>query len=204
MRRAFNYAFDFEEMNKQLFFGQYKRIDELFRGHRARLLPGLPQGQELEILETVRDKVPPEVFTTPYTNPVGGNPEKRARQSARGDAAAEGGRLRGPQPEAGQRQDRRAVHASRFLARRSEHASASSCSTSRRSSGSASPSRVRTVDDAQYENRLRNWDFDIIIAVWAGVAVARQRAARLSGARRRPTSRARATTSASRIRRSTR
>ena len=33
------------------------------------------QGQELEILETVRGKVPPEVFTTPYSNPVGGNPE---------------------------------------------------------------------------------------------------------------------------------
>src|SRR6202051_574585 len=26
VRRAFNYAFDFEEMNKQLFFGQYTRI----------------------------------------------------------------------------------------------------------------------------------------------------------------------------------
>ena len=38
VRLAFNYAFDFEEMNKQLFFGQYKRIDELFRRHRARLL----------------------------------------------------------------------------------------------------------------------------------------------------------------------
>ena len=36
---------------------------------------GLPGGRELELLETVRDKVPPEVFTTPYTNPVGGNPE---------------------------------------------------------------------------------------------------------------------------------
>ena len=27
------------------------------------------------MLETVRDKVPPEVFTKPYTNPVNGNPE---------------------------------------------------------------------------------------------------------------------------------
>jgi microcin C transport system substrate-binding protein len=25
---------------------------------------------------------------------------------------------------------------------------------------------VRTVDEAQYENRLRNWDFDIITASW--------------------------------------
>ena len=70
-----NYAFDFEEMNKQLFFGQYKRIDELLR--RAPSLPrsGLPEGKELEILETVRDKVPAEVFTKPYKNPVGGTPE---------------------------------------------------------------------------------------------------------------------------------
>ena len=27
--------FDFEEMNKQMFFGQYKRIEQLFRGHGA-------------------------------------------------------------------------------------------------------------------------------------------------------------------------
>ena len=34
-----------------------------------------PRGRELEILETVRAEVPAEVFTTPYSNPVGGNPE---------------------------------------------------------------------------------------------------------------------------------
>ena len=26
VRLAFNYAFDFEEMNKKIFFGQYKRV----------------------------------------------------------------------------------------------------------------------------------------------------------------------------------
>ena len=45
------------------------------RRTNRRLRPDLPQGKELEILETVRDKVPPEVFTTPYTNPVGGSAE---------------------------------------------------------------------------------------------------------------------------------
>ena len=74
VRRAFNFAFDFEEMNKQIFFGQYKRIDSYFEGTEL-ASTGLPEGAELEILETVRDKVPPEVFTTPYTNPVGGSPE---------------------------------------------------------------------------------------------------------------------------------
>ncbi len=32
VRRALNYAFDFEEMNKQIFFGQYKRISSYFDG----------------------------------------------------------------------------------------------------------------------------------------------------------------------------
>ncbi len=35
----------------------------------------MPQGRELEILETVRGQVPGEVFTTEYKNPVGGSPE---------------------------------------------------------------------------------------------------------------------------------
>ena len=75
MRRALNYAFDFEEMNKQIFYGQYKRISSYFDGIDELMATGLPQGKELEILETVRAEVPPEVFTTAYTNPVGGSPE---------------------------------------------------------------------------------------------------------------------------------
>ena len=38
-------------------------------------VPELPQGEELKILEGLRDNVPPEVFTTPYANPVAGTPE---------------------------------------------------------------------------------------------------------------------------------
>ena len=53
VRRAFNYAFDFEEMNKQLFFGQYSRIASYFEGTEL-ASRGLPEGEELAILETVR------------------------------------------------------------------------------------------------------------------------------------------------------
>src|SRR6185437_9262268 len=85
LRHAFNYAYDFEEMNKQLFYGQYKRINSYFEGTEL-ASSGLPAGQELAILEAVRDKVPAEVFTSPYVNPVGGNPEAvraNLRESAR-------------------------------------------------------------------------------------------------------------------------
>ena len=75
VRLAFNYAFDFEEMNKQIFFGQYKRIASYFQGTEL-AASGMPEGRELEILEKVRDQVPPEVFTTPYSNPIAGDPQK--------------------------------------------------------------------------------------------------------------------------------
>src|SRR4029078_3845739 len=79
VRQAFNFAFDLEEMNKQFFFGQYQRIDSYFEGTEL-ASSGLPEGKELEILEAVRekvspDKLPPEVFTKPFKNPVGGSPE---------------------------------------------------------------------------------------------------------------------------------
>src|SRR5260370_42508171 len=61
-------------MNKQIFFGKCTGINSYFDGTEL-ASSGLPQGQELEILEQVRDKVPPEGFTTVYTNPVGGSPE---------------------------------------------------------------------------------------------------------------------------------
>src|SRR5436190_15858642 len=75
LRRAFNLAFDFEEMNRQLSTGEYHRDSSYFDGIPEFMATGLPEGQELQLLETVRDKVPPEVFTTPYKDPVGGNPE---------------------------------------------------------------------------------------------------------------------------------
>src|SRR6267154_430717 len=45
VRLAMNYAFDFEEMNKQIFFGQYKRISSYFEGTEL-ASGGLPQGKE--------------------------------------------------------------------------------------------------------------------------------------------------------------
>jgi microcin C transport system substrate-binding protein len=76
LRLALTYALDFEEMNKTLFFGQYKRINSYFSGTEL-ASSGLPSGKELEILETVHDKVPPEVFTTPYQTPSTGSEDTR-------------------------------------------------------------------------------------------------------------------------------
>ena len=75
VRRAFNFAFDFEEMNKQLFFGQYHRVDSYFEGTELGIERTAARARSSKSSRRSRDKVPPEVFTTPYTNPVNGNPE---------------------------------------------------------------------------------------------------------------------------------
>lgn len=75
VRKALNYAFDFEELNRTIFFQQYARIDSFFFGSEL-ASSGLPEGRELEILNEVKSEVPPEVFTEPYKNPVGGDPKK--------------------------------------------------------------------------------------------------------------------------------
>jgi microcin C transport system substrate-binding protein len=163
VRRAFNFAFDFEEMNKQVFFGQYKRISSYFEGTEL-ASSGLPEGKELEILETVRDKVPADLFTKPYTNPVGGNPQT-VRDNFRQALALF--------HEAGYEiKDTKLVDAKtgvqftvEFLVDDPQ---------TERFVLFYKPSlerlgmtvNVRVVDSAQYENRLRQWDFDIIVASW--------------------------------------
>ncbi|VAW16489.1 Prephenate dehydratase-associated ABC transporter, substrate-binding protein [hydrothermal vent metagenome] len=75
VRRAFDYAFDFEWMNENVFFNQYQRITSYFENTEL-ASRGLPEGRELEILNEVRDSVPPELFTTPYETPVNGDRRK--------------------------------------------------------------------------------------------------------------------------------
>ncbi|MDO9417872.1 MAG: extracellular solute-binding protein [Pararhizobium sp.] len=81
VRRAINYAFDFEELRRTIFYNQYERVNSFFFGSEL-ASSGLPEGRELEILNAIKDKVPPQVFTTPYSNPVGGS-EKNLRDNLR-------------------------------------------------------------------------------------------------------------------------
>jgi microcin C transport system substrate-binding protein len=69
VRLALNYAYDFEWANTNLFYGQYTRSKSYFNGSEL-AATGLPSPQELAVLNELRDSIPPEVFTTEYSNPV--------------------------------------------------------------------------------------------------------------------------------------
>ena len=163
VRLAFNYAFDFEEMNKQIFFGQYKRIASYFEGTDL-AATGLPTGRELKLLDTVRDKVPPEVFKRAYSNPINGNPgEVRTNLREAIRLLKEAGYEVRNQQLVNSKTDE--LFTIEFLA---------NAPSFERIFLFYKPSldrlgitvSVRTVDMAQYENRLRSWDFDIMTFAW--------------------------------------
>jgi microcin C transport system substrate-binding protein len=69
VRQAFNYAFDFEDLNRTVLFGQYTRVASYFDNSEL-AAKGLPEGRELEILKPFEQDLPPEVFTTEWKNPT--------------------------------------------------------------------------------------------------------------------------------------
>ncbi len=68
VRRAFALSFNFEALNKSIFYGQYVRSQSYF-GNSELAATGLPQGRELEILTELKADVPPEVFTAEWKSP---------------------------------------------------------------------------------------------------------------------------------------
>lgn len=72
VRRALGLALDFEWMNRQLFYSQYKRIYSFFNNSDMAAI-GLPSQDELKLLQPLRAQLDPAVFSPaplpPSTNP---------------------------------------------------------------------------------------------------------------------------------------
>ncbi|MBC8050883.1 MAG: ABC transporter substrate-binding protein [Chitinophagales bacterium] len=84
VREALNYAFDFEWSNRQLFYGLYTRTHSYFENSDLKA-DGPPPPEELALLEPYRDKLPPQVFADAYKPPVtdgsGANRDNRRKAS---------------------------------------------------------------------------------------------------------------------------
>ncbi len=68
VRQALLMLFDFETMNKNMFFDTYTRTDSFYEGGELQS-EGIPKGRELNILEGYRGKIPEEVFTKEFAMP---------------------------------------------------------------------------------------------------------------------------------------
>ncbi len=161
VRQALAYAFDFNWTNQTLFYGQYRHTHSYFDNSEL-AATGLPGPAELAVLEPLRDQIPPEVFTTAYRAPdtaTAGDirPNLRIAMGLLEQAGwhVQNGRLvKDGQPFRFEIMlvqpafERITLPFVRNLARLGIEAT------------------VRSVDQSQYVNRLRAFDFDLIVASW--------------------------------------
>ncbi|MBU0801022.1 MAG: extracellular solute-binding protein [Alphaproteobacteria bacterium] len=164
VRKAMNYAFDFEWSNKQFASGAYTRTRSYFSNSEMEA-KGLPEGLELTVLEQFRGKIPDEVFTQEYKNPQtdgSGNNRNNLREATRlldeagwklgedGIRSKDGVRLEFELLIAGVNEgfQRWFQPLEQNLAKLGIKGS------------------IRTVDATQYTNRIMEFDYDMIIGNW--------------------------------------
>jgi microcin C transport system substrate-binding protein len=163
VRQALAQAFDFEWSNRNLFFGQYKRTESFFSNSEL-AVAGLPSPEETKLLEPWRGKIPDEVFTREYRAPAtdgSGWPRENLRRAFQ--LLREAGWVV---------RDLRLVHSRSgepftfeilLVGSGFERIVLPYVRNLRRLGIEA---RVRVVDSSQYVNRVRAFDFDMMVAVW--------------------------------------
>lgn len=165
VRQALGYAVDFEWVNRALYHGALKRTASYYP-NSVLAATGLPGPDELKVLAPYRPVLPPELFTKPFTLPQtdGSGPyasRANLREAMRLLAEAgwrfENGRLVNGTGRpflfeillGDPADERTALEFSRGLERLGIEA------------------RVRTVDSAQFQARLDEFDYDVVVRWWA-------------------------------------
>ena len=160
VREAIGLVYDFEWANKNLFFDAYARTQSYFSNSEL-ASQGVPEGAELALLTPFRDQLPPALFTQAFQVPVNGG-------------------LRGLRPNL--RKADRLLNAAGWTVRNHQRVHVETGKPLRFTILLAQPSfeRVvlpfirnlkrlgiavdaRIVDASQYENRIEDADFDMIV-----------------------------------------
>jgi microcin C transport system substrate-binding protein len=162
VRQAMAETFDFEWSNKNLFYSSYVRTLSYFSNSDL-ASSGIPQGDELKLLERYRRELPPALFTEPFKLPVtdgsGNNREQLRHALALLEQAGWTVKERKLVDKTGTQMsftillddpslERPALPYAQLLQKLGIDA------------------RVRTVDSAQYQHLTDDFDFDMIMMVY--------------------------------------
>jgi microcin C transport system substrate-binding protein len=163
VREALGHAFDFEWTNRILFFDQYRRASGYFNNSELAAV-GEPDERERAVLEPFRGRVPDRVFGPAWTPPVtDGSGWPRANLERAFGLLAEAGWVV---------RDLQLVNAATgapmtfeilIVSPTLERIMLPFVRNLKRLGIEAS---VRLVDESQYINRLRAFDFDMAMLVW--------------------------------------
>lgn len=165
VRHALAHAFDFEWTNANLFYGQYARSTSYFSNTEL-ASSGLPQGQELEILEAFRGQVPEEVFTTEYKPPTtdgSGNIRQNLRVAARMLKAA-GWSVKEGKLTSDASGETMIIE---FLINNSPAFGRIVGPYIQNLERLGVEAVIKIVDTSQYQNRIQEYDFDAIVSLRA-------------------------------------
>ncbi len=159
VRKAMGYAMDFEWLNRNLFHDSYLRSTSYF-GNSGMEATGIPEGDELKLLEPWRKQLPTELFTTPYSVPVtngSGNIRPQLKKALRllkkAGWTLENNKLvnNNGQP----------LEIELLLGQPSLERVALPFKKNLEQMGIEL--KIRTVDISQYINRIRDFDYDMIV-----------------------------------------
>jgi microcin C transport system substrate-binding protein len=162
VRAALAYAFDFEWTNKNLFYGQYQRTESYFSNSEL-ASTGLPSPAELKLLEPYRDQLPPEVFTKDYRAPSTKGTDLRHNLRIAFDMLQQAGW----EVQNGRLVNKQTGQPFTFEILLVQPAFERVCGPFVQNLKRLGiDARIRTVDTAQYQNRLDNFDFDMVVGAW--------------------------------------
>ena len=163
VRQALGYAFDFEWSNRTLFNGQYTRTSSYFSNSEL-ASSNVPEGEELNLLEHYRGRIPDSVFSHTYSVPVtdgSGRPRDNLRKATALLKDA-GWTVR----------DLKLVNKATGVPFRFEVLLSSKAFErivlpyTQNLKQLGIEAKIRLVDQTQYIERYRQKDFDMLVAVW--------------------------------------
>ncbi len=162
VRQAMAEAYDFQWANKNLFFGEYTRTLSYFSNSDL-ASSGLPTGDELKLLEPFRAELPPELFTQPFALPVTDGSGNNRPQLKKALALLEkaGWRIKGMKLVDA---DGRQMEFTILLEDPTFERVALPYAETLKHLGIKVD--VRTVDPAQYQHLMDDFDFDMAMIVY--------------------------------------
>ena len=158
VREALDLVFDFEWSNKKLFYNLYQRTASYFENSDM-MSAGKPSDGELALLSPFKDKLPPDVFDAPYTPPMtdGSGNNRDNLKKARDMLVAAGYTPAADRMLHNAKGERLTIEFLDFEAM-FERITVPYVENLRRIGVDAS---FRLVDPAQYERRVKSYDFDV-------------------------------------------
>ena len=163
VREALGLVFDYEWTNKNLFFGAYTRTRSYFSNSEL-ASSGLPSESELALLEPYRGRIPDEVFTKEFVPPKtdGSGKIRRSLRAANKLLREAGWRVVDEKLTHG---ETGAPFEFEFLLQSGGAFERIAQAFARNLERLGITMHIRLVDPAQYQNRIQEFDFDMM---WGG------------------------------------